>query len=53
MSLLADFPADWKIVKWGYRVSSFPMIIGQDVSGEVEEVGANITHVHKGSRVVA
>lgn len=29
------------------------MIIGQDVSGEVIEVGSNVNHVKPGSRVIA
>lgn len=45
--------ADWKIIKRGQRVTVFPNVLGQDASGVVEEVGKSVTHVKKGSRVVA
>lgn len=41
------------MIKWGYRVEKFPMIIGQDAAGEVVSVGNEVTHVQKGSRVIA
>ncbi|CAA7267185.1 unnamed protein product [Cyclocybe aegerita] len=44
-------PADWKIQKYGIIVEEFPVILGFDVAGDVEEVGEGVTEFAKGDRV--
>ncbi|KAJ3516573.1 hypothetical protein NLJ89_g1039 [Agrocybe chaxingu] len=44
-------PLDWKIQKYGIYVEEFPAILGQDIAGEVEEVGEGVTDFKKGDRV--
>ena len=44
-------PVDWKIQKLGYFVDKFPAVIGSDSSGEVVEVGEDVTNFTKGDRV--
>jgi len=47
-------PIDWK-VRAGYMKDfiphSFPLILGWDVSGVIEEVGSNVSHFKKGDEV--
>ena len=49
-------PIDWK-VRSGMRQKDFPLsfraILGRDVSGAVQEVGANVKHFKAGDRVLA
>ena len=45
-------PADWKMQDVGVFVKSWPTILGNDVAGEVVEVGDDVTHIKKGQRVL-
>ena len=47
-------PYDWKIREGQYKTMmpvSFPLIMGQDFSGEVVEVGNKVNHLGVGDRV--
>ncbi|KAF8972286.1 chaperonin 10-like protein [Flammula alnicola] len=44
-------PIDWKIHKWGIVYEDFPAILGNDIAGDVEEVGAGVTDFKIGDRV--
>ena len=44
-------PVDWGIQAFGILVESYPTILGEDVTGTVEEVGDNVTGFSKGDRV--
>lgn len=44
-------PVDWKIQKYGVFVQTFPAILGTDISGEVEEIGEDVSDFKKGDRV--
>ena len=44
-------PADWKIPAWGLWDDSYPMTLGFDGAGYVEEVGPDVTDFNKGDRV--
>jgi NADPH:quinone reductase-like Zn-dependent oxidoreductase len=46
-------PIDWKIQHYGFHITSWPMVVGCDVSGEVIEVGSDVKHLQKGDRVIA
>ncbi|MGA3132675.1 MAG: NADP-dependent oxidoreductase [Terracidiphilus sp.] len=49
-------PIDWKLRSGMMRKNfplSFPAILGRDVSGIVQEVGANVKHFKAGDRVLA
>ena len=45
-------PVDWKIQDSGYFVKEWPTILGCDVAGEVVAVGAGVTHLRPGQRVL-
>ncbi|KAI0671357.1 GroES-like protein [Trametes maxima] len=45
-------PVDWKIQTYGYFIETFPYVGGTDAAGIVEEVGAEVTDVAKGDRIV-
>ncbi|GAA6053547.1 hypothetical protein JCM3770_005188 [Rhodotorula araucariae] len=47
-------PVDWKIQTYGYdaMVKTYPFILGTDVAGEVIEVGAGVSNVKQGDRVL-
>lgn len=44
-------PVDWKIQKYGIFVQTYPAILGTDISGDVEEIGEDVTDFKKGDRV--
>ncbi|KZT72281.1 GroES-like protein [Daedalea quercina L-15889] len=44
-------PADWKIVEY-VVFEKYPMILGADAAGVVEEVGEGVTNLRKGDRVL-
>ena len=44
-------PVDWKIQKYGIFVEKFLAILGTDISGDVEEIGGDVTDFKKGDRV--
>lgn len=49
-------PIDWKIRKGILKIltgNKFPMILGFDVSGEVVEVGENVTQFKRGDQIYA
>jgi len=47
-------PADWKIQTYGGPwLSVWPFVLGEDIAGEVHEVGPNVTKYKKGDRVLA
>jgi len=46
-------PVDWKVQDTGLFVQSWPMILGEDLAGEVVEVGEGITRFKPGQRVLA
>ncbi|KAF9002973.1 chaperonin 10-like protein [Cyathus striatus] len=44
-------PIDWKIQKFGFGFTNFPLILGFDAAGVVEEVGEGVEGFLKGDRV--
>ncbi|OCL11275.1 GroES-like protein, partial [Glonium stellatum] len=45
-------PIDQKMQDSGLLVETFPVILGHEVAGEIEEVGEDVTKFSKGDRVV-
>ncbi|KAI0635549.1 GroES-like protein [Trametes polyzona] len=45
-------PVDWKIQAFGLFVTEFPYVGGTDAAGIVDEVGAEVTNVAKGDRIL-
>lgn len=41
------------MIKGGTRITKFPMIIGQDVAGEVVRVGKAVNNITARERVIA
>lgn len=46
-------PVDWKIQDSGAFVKEWPIVVGEDLAGEIVEVGEGVTHLKKGDRVIA
>jgi NADPH:quinone reductase-like Zn-dependent oxidoreductase len=52
--VVAVNPVDWKIQSYAGFNLTYPTILGEDVAGEVLEVGKNLKHkFHAGDRVIA
>jgi len=45
-------PIDWKIQKYGVYIEKYPIVLGSDLAGSVEEVGTGVENFSKGDRVV-
>jgi len=50
---LAINPVDWKVQDSGYFLKSYPSILGEDIAGEVVEVGEGVSQFKKGDRVIS
>lgn len=37
----------------GYFIENYPMVLGEDIAGEVTEVGEGVTQFKKGDRVIS
>lgn len=46
-------PVDWKVQDTGFFISSWPAVVGEDLAGEIVEVGEGVTRFKKGQRVLA
>lgn len=46
-------PVDWKIQDTGFYIDLWPIILGEDLAGEVAEVGEGVTRFKTGQRVLA
>lgn len=44
-------PFDWEVQAIGIIIEKYPAIMGEDITGTVEEVGEGITKFKKGDRV--
>lgn len=45
-------PIDYKLTNWGYATWNYPQIIGLDVAGSIDSVGANVHHLNIDDRVM-
>lgn len=45
-------PVDWKVQVYAFP-HHYPSILGQDIAGEVVEIGPDVTRVRVGDRVIA
>ncbi|TID16030.1 oxidoreductase-like protein [Venturia nashicola] len=61
-SAVAINPVDWKIQDYGinclplfagFMMENYPNILGEDIAGEVVEIGAEVTRFKKGDRVIS
>lgn len=51
--VVAVNPVDWKIQAYGGFPLPYPTILGEDVAGEIVEVGKEVKGLKKGDRVIA
>ncbi|CAI6331977.1 unnamed protein product [Periconia digitata] len=49
---IAMNPIDWKRQAWNVLIPTYPVVLGSDVSGEIAKVGANVTLLKPGDRVL-
>ncbi|RYP46275.1 hypothetical protein DL768_007494 [Monosporascus sp. mg162] len=52
VAAVAVNPVDWKVQDLGAFIEEWPTILGEDVAGEIVEVGEGVTNVSKGQRVI-
>ena len=45
-------PVDWKIQDYGLIIEKFPNVFGEDVAGEIVEIGEGVSHLKVGQRVL-
>lgn len=45
-------PIDYKLTEWGYATWNYPQIIGLDVAGNIDSVGANVHQFKVNDRVM-
>ena len=50
---IAANPVDWKTQDAPSYLKTWPMVLGEDLAGEVVEVGEGVESVKKGDRVLA
>lgn len=50
---IAINPVDWKIQDYGIVIKDWPCIVGEDLAGEIVEVGEGVTRFKTGQRVFA
>ncbi|KAK5167154.1 uncharacterized protein LTR77_007884 [Saxophila tyrrhenica] len=50
---IAINPVDWKIQDYGLFIQQWPAVLGEDVAGEVVEVGEGVSSFKKGDRVTS
>ncbi|KAK7419263.1 hypothetical protein QQX98_003415 [Neonectria punicea] len=48
---IAMNPVDWKRQMWGFKVSSYPVVLGADICGIVAEVGSAVATFKPGDRI--
>lgn len=46
-------PIDWKRREYGFAIEGYPAVLGSDYSGEVVEVGQDVSGFKPGDRVSA
>lgn len=46
-------PVDWKIQTYAPPTQTYSNILGKDIAGEIVEVGADVTRLKVGQRVIA
>ncbi|KAJ7442714.1 chaperonin 10-like protein [Mycena galericulata] len=46
-------PVDWKQQKYGLFIEKYPVVLGWDIAGDVEELGDGVQGYSKGDRVFA
>ena len=44
-------PVDWKIQRLGLIHEKFPVVLGADIAGIVDQVGEHVTTFKKGDKV--
>lgn len=52
-AFVAINPVDWKIQGYAPPSQKYPDILGRDITGEIVEVGPDVTRLHVGQRVIS